>query len=200
MSVSRVSNATAATAVAGLHMVTPTSVTVGSGTGSVTNQGAVTCSAISSVRINGVFNATYDNYRIMLTCTASTASNSFTQMRFSVNGVDHTGGEYYGSNTLFTGSTTFYNSISGATSGRIGLTHTGQLSSYNHIVEVSSPFKPINTAVTSTGYWNNGTSDGAHYGVFLHNVGVPYDGFNIIPGNGTFTGTIRVYGYNNGGA
>lgn len=182
----------------GLTQVVPASITVGGGSGSVSANGTINCSAITSVRINNAFSATYTNYRIALTCTASTASNSWTLMRLSANNVDHSGGEYYGSNTLFTGSTTFYNATTGGTAGRVGLTHTGQLTSYEHVIEAMSPFRAVNSSVTSTGYWNNGSNDGAHYGVFLHNVGLSYDGFSIIPSNGTFTGQIRVYGYNNG--
>ena len=181
----------------GLTQVIPTSITVGGGSGSVSANGAVNLSTITSVRINNAFSSTYNNYRIVLTCTGSTASNSWTSMRMSVNNVDNSG-EYYGANTLFTGSTTFYNALSRATAGRVGLTHSGQLASYEHIIEVSSPFRVTNTTVSSTGYWNNGTVDGAHYGVFLHNVATSYDGFSIIPSTGNFSGIIRVYGYNNG--
>ena len=51
---------------AGLAKIVPSSVAVGSGTGSANSLGTVTFSGASSVSLNGCFSSTYDNYRLML--------------------------------------------------------------------------------------------------------------------------------------
>jgi len=104
MSVSRVSNATAATAVAGLHMVTPTSVVVGSGTGSVSGQGAITVSGVTSVTINGCFSSLYSNYRLVYDLAGITGGDI--QMRMSNAGTSTSGGtDYVYSHAYMTGTT-----------------------------------------------------------------------------------------------
>jgi len=50
--------------VSGLVKIVPTSVAVGSGSGSASALGIVTFSGASSVSLNGVFSSTYKNYRI----------------------------------------------------------------------------------------------------------------------------------------
>ena len=60
----------------GMKLVVPSSVAVGSGSGSVATQGTVTFSGASSVSINGCFSSTYDNYRILFFGTLRTLSFS----------------------------------------------------------------------------------------------------------------------------
>jgi hypothetical protein len=61
-----------AAAAPGMRLIVPTSVAVGSGSGSVSTQGAVTFSGASSVSVNECFNSTYTAYKIILTTQAAT--------------------------------------------------------------------------------------------------------------------------------
>lgn len=202
MSVSRVSNATAATAVAGLHMVTPTSVVVGSGTGSVSGQGAVTFSGASSVSLNGCFNATYDNYQITLQTTAfSGAGALFTQIRLRNASDDSTATWYTALAALSIGNSTADPILGvGATQGYLPYTTSTAALTYSPIMEVMRPFLVAKTSVNVRGYYNTGSRDGIMHGVNQSDVSASYSGITLFPNTGTFTGTIRVYGYNNGGA
>jgi len=54
----------------GTRLIIPSSVAVGSGSGSVSTSGTVTFSGASSVSINDVFSATYDTYQIVTDLSA----------------------------------------------------------------------------------------------------------------------------------
>ena len=198
MSVSRVSNATAATAVAGLHMVTPTSVTVGSGTGSVSGQGAVTFSGASSISLNGCFNTNYVNYKVILNVSGK-ATGAQLLVRPRANGTDLSSGSValrqQSVRTYGTTIDTSYSSSGTSSWVSPGSVGSGQSSMWS--MEFMGPLTTANT------YWNGqwfsydgfnfvgGSSQGALYDGNL------YDGFTL-SASGTFDGTIRVYGYNNG--
>ena len=200
MAVSRVSNATAATAVAGLHMITPTSVVVGSGTGSVSGQGGVTFSGASSVSLNGCFNANYSNYKVILNLTGkATAAQPAVTVR--ANGTDLSSGSV----ALRQQSVRSYSTTIDSTAYSTGTYRwaapsqmaAGQSAMWS--MEFMGPFSTLNT------YWNgqwfafDGTSfvGGSSQGALYDNA--LYDGITV-SATGTFDGTIRVYGYNNGGA
>jgi len=174
-----------AAAAAGLRMVVPTSVAVGSGTGSVDAIGNVTFTTASSVSLNGCFTSTYDNYRIVLKAT-DTGTNSIS-FRVRTSGTDLSTSTYgrsqYG--YTFAGATDFDN---GSSSTSITIARANG-SIFAADATVFSPFLSENTRLVSQftdssrgasawGYVNNSTS---------------YDGFTI---SGTsMTGTVRVYGY-----
>ena len=70
----------------GMKMVVPTSVAVGSGSGSVDTNGAVTFSGASSVSLNDCFSSTYQNYKIVMNLSAATSND--VQMRLRVSSTD----------------------------------------------------------------------------------------------------------------
>lgn len=198
MSVSRVSNATAATAVAGLHMVTPTSVTVGSGTGSVSGQGLVTFTGASSVSLNGCFTSLYENYRVV---TNSIGSGTGLRIRLRSSGSDNASNncsfvrQYQDTAgtigfTNATGNTVTYMEIGGvnATPGMIEITF-----SKPNILDYGK-------GVSSIGFQHTGSAGFRETASGFCSSNIQYDGFSLLPGSGTITGTLRVYGYNNGSA
>jgi hypothetical protein len=88
----------------GIELIQPTSVD-----GGTNNNGAVTYSSVSGVRLNGVFSSVHDNYRVIVDNTAGTAG-AYLQMRFSTNGADYTASNYYlgGGYSGITGTQGFY--------------------------------------------------------------------------------------------
>jgi hypothetical protein len=201
MAVSRVSNATAATAVAGLHMVTPTSVVVGSGTGSVAGQGAVTFSGASSVSLNGCFTTNYDNYRIIVTPTAVTGTNNHLAFRLRSNGTDNSGSNYYFGALFATATgTSGVNSGNGSNYGIIGFLSTGAIDFSNAIIDLAKPALTTRSTYHFSCYCDNGTVNFSNQGSGMHYVQSAYDGITVFVNTQTVAGTIRVYGYNNGGA
>lgn len=201
MSVSRVSNATAATAVAGLQMVTPTSVSVGSGTGSVAGQGAVTFSGASSVSLNGCFSANYENYRVIFKISRSVSDIGWVGVYLRSNGVDKT--------------TSYFNKLIDTDLNAANVTWVGQNTTTALLpigytgsnIPLAGNFDVINPFVTGYTHFNGmgtGIVVGNRYQMaFFQGINTDSysgDGLSFISSGGGFTGSIRVYGYNNGGA
>lgn len=174
----------------GLAKIVPTSVAVGSGSGSVDSNGNVTFSGASSVSLNGCFSSAYQNYKIVADFTVSASSR--TGLRWRASGSDLTSGYY---------SSAFYMGLAGA-----ALAQDSQVTTYNFTgyttaglvtVQELTVFKPFEssaqTFVTGEGIRGDG--------YLFPNGGMTtgtgsYDGLTWYTVNGgTFTGTIRVYGY-----
>ena len=177
-------NAYADTA-AGLQLISPTSIANSGGSASSSN-GTTTFTGVSSISLNGVFSATYENYVIVAALTASGGANSYLRMRAS------------GSDT-----TSNYQSRMGHLSATYGTSVTtnafyiGDLRAAQGGFEakVFSPNKTLNTAVLSHNVDPNGGSIKADLQSGYLNDTISYDGFTFYPNAGTITGSIRVYGY-----
>lgn len=177
-----------------MKMVVPTSVAVGSGTGSVDAIGNVTFSSASSISLNGCFTSTYDYYKVMVYLTSTSGSNHL-RFRIRASGTDLTTSTYR-TVAFYTNSAS--NSFagldqsSGATSGI--LSYSGvqgnavefdifnpKLADYTHLRSTSSFADGTNMFFISSGTVVNNTTS--------------YDGFTLYPGAANITGTVRVYGY-----
>ena len=170
-----------------------------SGTGTIaktTDQGLVhinttTFSAVSSVSLNNVFTSDYDNYRIVLNGTSSLVQ--IVAVRFRISGTDTTATNY-NSQRLQTNGT----SVGGLRSTGLDRSLAGHFDtswSFN-ILEVARPFLSAVTII-------KGFAADSFSGVFsqdsssAYTLATSFDGITIFPETGTFTGTIRVYGYKN---
>ena len=143
----------------------------------------------SSVSVNDVFSATYDNYQIYINITASTTSNAG-QLRFRVSGSDNSSSNYengvYAVGAYSSGTAGSDNSELRNYFGVVGLHSTvgGQ-----GIVNVQNPFTTNYTKILehSVGEW-------MRVGGGVMTVTTSYTGFTYIQPVGNFTGTISVYG------
>lgn len=172
----------------GLAKVIPSSVAVGSGSGSVDSNGTVTFSGASSVSLNSCFSSTYDNYRILINVTGSADDN--TNFRLRVGGVDNSTASSYTRQFLRADSTTVSGGVLAQSFGFLGDTFT---TGGTFAIDIFSPFLTTRTKLLS----HNFRAAGAILFIGVdHNQTVSYDGFTIIANSGTITGTARVYGYN----
>lgn len=154
-----------------------------------------TFSGVSSVNVNDCFSSTYDNYWITINgATSSTAS--FVFMRLRVSGADDTGTNYdrqlieaYG--TSLSSSRGVYSSFEA-----VSRLNTSDINYGNIRI-----FGPNRAAVTNVTVHDNAGATGANAGIFVasysHRLATAYTGFTIYPNTGTFSGTVRVYGYKN---
>ena len=170
----------------GLVVVTPTSVTGGTISGSTITIGA----SVSSVAIANAFSSSFDAYKIIITGgIASTTLEGFT--------------------VILTGSTaSYYNSAVYAAYGSASAAAVGANNgaAWNYLgvgnantlalnMDLMNPFlaKPttIQSAITRADIAGSNTG--------YHNVSTSFSGFTVAPmGANTITGgTIRVYGYRN---
>jgi hypothetical protein len=178
---------------AGLAKIVPSSVAVGSGTGSASTTGLVTVSGCSSVSVNGCFSATYTNYRIVMNIVGSTA----TDLRFKLRaaGSDNSA-SYYWLNTGFRDTGGSYQvGTAGDSSASINQIAT-QLRQ-QIVLDICRPFEAQETSITGKSVGQDNTS-----GIFLnpymfHASNTSFDGLSLIPSSGTITGSFSIYGYNN---
>lgn len=180
----------------GLNLVVPTSVSVGSGSASVATNGAITFTGASSVSMDGCFSSTYENYIINFVCTQNTSTATY-HIKQRASGVDATATSYGGGVLCYYNNTTLGTMrTNGSTEYNIGGQNAG--SSWGAVrVEVFSPYLATQSKFNVQGTGNDGalysfTASGGTLGTNS------YDGIKFFASAGTMTGTIRIYGYNNG--
>lgn len=176
--------------IGGLNLVVPTSVTGGT----LSTNGQITFSGATSVDINGCFSSTYDNYRVLIYAHAA-AGGPALAMNFRDNaGIVNTG--YYGGvwSARFDGVTaaTAINDASAITAA----TTMGNIPGNRCVVSLDIYRTSIDGVVTGTAF---GGSNSAALTVSANKTGMTnFSGLTISPTSSTMTGTIRIYGYNNG--
>lgn len=184
----------------GLNVVVPTSVAVGSGSGSVDASGKVTFSGVSRISLNNCFSASYDNYRIIFNPTASVGLDSALSFRYRNSGSDISASNYTGQRLVYFGTTIVASiNVTGNTLQSLSLMDSATVDRYFLNLEVYGPFlsrkKLLRADINTIG--NNGTVYGeTHAG--WNDTATPVDGFSIFTAGTSISGTIRIYGYNNG--
>jgi hypothetical protein len=175
--------------VSGLVKIVPTSVTVGSGSGSVDSNGNVTFSGASSISLSNFVTSTYANYKIVSSISGST--NLVTNFKFRENTTDKST-NYYGASWYYR-----YDGTSGIAATRnngteavIGATKSGGycISEFLYTVPNTTDGFIVGQSWddNSAGGWNFNYKCGA----------TTITGASIIASTGTITGSIRIYGYN----
>lgn len=182
---------------AGLVQVVPTSVAVGSGSGSVDGNGSVSFSGASTASINGCFTSLYSNYRIVAKITSS-ASSAECNMRLRTSGSDNTSANYWWASSSAIANSTNYNTASGTSTAStyFRLSPIGNSYSSIGVYDVQTPFDTDQTRYTGLGfYWDSAPNYGnTHLGGAM-TVTTSYDGFTIYPNTGTISASLQVYGY-----
>lgn len=174
----------------GLVDLTPTSVTVGSGSGTVNSLGQITLTGASSATINGVFTSTYLNYRMV--CSLSQTAEAEIRLRYSASGVVTSSNYYQGAGRAAGNVFDNYSITNGA---QHVLSLTGNGGGTNISADIYRP-----NLATTTGFTSLGSGLGSGYGITIFGGGnnqntTVFDGLHIYPATGTISGTIQVYGY-----
>lgn len=186
-----------ATSQVGLVPLIPGSITVGTGTGSVSVSGEVTFTGVTSIALNNIFTTTYDHYRYVIDIPTSSAVSSTLQFRFRSGTTDNSSNIYnnYWAMSLFD---------TGAFQSNNGTNTIGSITSLvaltNRFVagsgDIINPMKAISTDLFYQGFgYNTGRSFLLSSGINFDGT-TTFDGINFICGTGTMTGTVKVYGYN----
>ena len=154
--------------------------------------------AQSTVTVSNVFTSTYDRYRAQFSITQNTA-NGFPAVTLTTGGTSAANNWGYNAWMVFGNGSNGANSSSGVTFANcvLGDTSTNAFGSYW--------FDVVNPALASRSFIHGqsmvsasprGSNDSWSYNGVLHN-NTTYDGLRITSGAGTFTGTLRIYGYRN---
>jgi hypothetical protein len=174
------------TAPTGLKMVVPTSVAVGSGTGSANANGKVTFSGASSVSLNGVFTSTNATYVIYYNFSSS--ATTLKRIRLRSSGTDNTSSNYNYQILSYNSTTVAANRSLSDNNYKIennnNNSHGGQIVLIN----------PFDTEKT---YGHSRATSGADATLADLQFGLTtsFDGFTIYMDSGTMTGILYVYGY-----
>jgi hypothetical protein len=175
----------------GLTLITPSSIVVTGGSGSISSTGIVNISSASSVSLNNIFSSTYNSYSFTFNLTGSTALSFRARVRTS--GTDNTSTNYLYTNWE---STFASSSVTGQTSWAIGDFYDSdqKRSTHNFFirdVQVSGRYTSGHSITTSD------VNSGVYPLIRFHGLSVTtsYDGITFIAGSGTITGTISTYGY-----
>ena len=178
---------------AGLAKIVPSSVAVGSGTGSADSLGTVTFSGCSSVSLNGVFSSTYENYKLLIRINSANSTPAL-YCRLRVSGTDTSTNYFYAASWRGSSTTTFTTDNGDPSSvfvlGKLGNNHS--LTS----ADISSPFEASYTSFNSL----SGAGDNTNEGYVMWSGGsqgstTSFTGFTLLASAGNISGAVSVYGY-----
>jgi hypothetical protein len=154
----------------------------------------VSFASAASVNVDNVFTTAYDNYKIIVRVTAASATADLW---------------YYGrkAGTTYTGTTIsqqIWNNTASTlatnqtTTGRIGTFSSSNTSFTQVEMTIMSPKLAARTSYNAMGLFiDNSNNFFARYFQGTDFSTNDYDGFQLIPESGTFTGTIKIYGLRN---
>jgi len=172
----------------GMVLLAPTSISYSGTSASIGANGSVEFTACTSLSLNGVFGANYDNYMIAMRYE-SPGGSSTVSGRFRVSGSDATGANYT-RQYLSANSTT----VSGAretsqTYFRAGVTFSNES---GDVLYLYGPFLAQPTATRNVSAW--GRDDARIFdAACTHSLSTSYDGITLVP-DFAFTGLVSVYG------
>ena len=171
----------------GLHLITPTSIAYTGTSATVSANGSVTFSAVSSLSLNGVFSADYDNYMIVL---RGNGAGSFNQIRLRASGSDATGSDYV-NQSLSASSSTVAAGRSTLTLFRFGVfagTQRGGVTGFFYGPYLTQPtaIRAVTIRDTSSAQIEDNAA--------THSLSTSYDGFTLFPAVSNISGRIAVYG------
>jgi hypothetical protein len=151
----------------------------------------------SSVSIDSIFSATYDNY--VLVINVLTSANEQIRMRYRASGANDTTSNYRWHMQFSSSSSTSYVGLASATeSYNLIASSEGTVSSHAINLNVFSPFLSENTKFLGLQNGSGPSGGGPIVGGSVHGQFVTttsFTGFSFYVGTGTMTGTIKVYGY-----
>jgi len=171
--------------IAGLTLITPSSV---AGSGVSLSGAKVVFTAATSVSVNGVFSATYDNYLIVCQQAASADANLLFRLRLS--GTDASGSNYVfqGLNAISTTVSAARNTYDHTIIGTQGSTLRNGQHFYLYGPALAQP--TAMRSVIASSYQSATITDGAS----THSLSTAYDGFTVYMASGNSTGSLTVYG------
>jgi hypothetical protein len=176
----------------GLNIVAPTTIANSGGTANASG-GEITFTTVTSLSLNGIFSATYDNYLIVIDYTAT--ANGQLKARMRAAGTDNSGANTYIDQVLQANNATL---TAGRTTANIFddffmiRTENRQASALN----LYAPFLAQFTQYAQLQHFSVSEA-GIALSAGVHKVASSFDGLTLSPGSGSVTGKLRVYGYDN---
>lgn len=169
-------------------LIKPTSIAQTGTSASINTDGSVSFTACSTLSLNGVFSATYDNYTVVIRSVASSATAINVRLRNS--GIDATGSNYlyelFETTGLVADGTTYTQDkcrVCNASTGGNG-----------DVVNLYGPYLAQPTLIRNTGV-SSQNGAGMVDVTARHGLSTEYDGFTFFPDSpATISGRVAVYG------
>jgi hypothetical protein len=166
----------------------------GAGLGGLVHIHTETFASVSSVSIDDVFDATYDNYRVMI--FFNNTGSADTNFRWRASGVDNATTSSYITTRFRVQDTTLQgNRYADNKAVSVGVSRP-QVAGLS--IDIIHPFQSVATTFMAHAMDNGG---GTQADLYLysgyHNQLSSYDGFSFFPNGGLLTGSLSVYGYAN---
>ena len=159
------------------------------GTSATLTNGQVTFTAVTSLSLNGVFTAGFDNYVISIRHVGS--SYDGVRMRLRAAGSDASGSDYTRQELQANGS-----SVSANRLGSLNIAPTFSTSSTQRSGTTVMMYGPALAQPTASRTIEAlGESGGYIYDIaWTHSLSTAYDGVTIFPASANITGALQVYG------
>ena len=156
---------------------------------------AADLSSATTLNVNNCFSARYKDYQIeVIPTVASTAM--FLQMQLRVGTTTAGTGNYFeGASVVRETGVTGTLQKSNGNEWAIGAANTAGVTRAFSLINLVSPFEARVTAGAFSFSGNDGTSFLGGSGGIAHALNTSYDGFTLSATAGTFSATVRVYGY-----
>jgi hypothetical protein len=175
----------------GLSLITPTSIAVTGGSGSIGATGAVSFTSASAIALNNCFSSTYKNYFII--CNMQGSTYTYFNMRLRTE-TDFTGGNYNIQRSLV--SNTVYSATRATLEGSFVQVADISADRVNHFtMNIFNPNTTDSTEFRLLGNSSSSSNPAMFDTLGSLNTSTQYTGFNLIVNSQTVSGTISVYGY-----
>jgi len=177
--------ATPSASASGLTLISPSSIAF-SGTSASTSAGKTVFSACTSLSLNGVFTSTYENYLIIWSNLTQNSNSAMTYFRYRLSGTDTTSG---------------YSTTGGYQNPNAALQYNPDSTTAHYAFQLQNGgvrmtiMNPQTAGPTKYFQENAATSYAYAYG--SQTGSTQFDGFTVYNASNNFTGTVRVYGYQN---
>ena len=172
------------------ELIKPTSIANSGGTASVGTNGQVTFSGVTSLSLNEVFSADFDNYVVSIRHKLALGNDPI-QMRLRVSGSDASGTDYTRQRILASGT-----AVQGLRSTSQTSAAVGYASADYGAGDVAYIYGPFLAQPTAFRHNNAGDISGGSIYEYAstHSLSTSYDGFTLIPASSSLTGALQVYG------
>ena len=176
--------------VGGLNLVVPTSVTGGT----LATNGQITFSGTATVTIDNCFSSTYDTYRILISAYAAAGSPAL--ILYFRDNTPLVVSNYYGG---------AYSSRFDGVNGATAINNAGFITAVPNVGSTAGSrsvasldlYRTSTDGIVTGSAFNGNTS--ATVNISANRSGMTnFNGISVSVASSTMTGTIRIYGYNNG--
>jgi hypothetical protein len=178
-----------AAAAPGMVLMNPTSIAYSGTSATLGANGQVTFSAVTSLSLNGVFTADFDNYVVSAWSDASVGSQVYFRMR--VSGTDNSTANSYVRQQIAANDTSVSAVRITGDAGAVFVVAGTQIAGTSF--SIYGPYLAQPTATRATSVWDF-SSARFNDQACTHNQSTSYDGITFFVDNGNITGALQVYG------